>query len=155
VKHTEPKHRNSWVVWEEDGQYLIIELLSTSTINVDRHLKRKLYAERFHTPEYFYFSPDTLEFAGFRLALDQYQPIVANDQGWLWSEVLGLFLGVSNQRLRYFTLAGALVPTPAEALQLEVGKSLLMVQQEQLRCNSTGQHLQCFSLFYLWSYSHG
>lgn len=135
VKHTERKHRNSWVVWEEDGQYpdLIIELLSNSTVNVDRHLKRKLYAERFHTPEYFYFSPDTLEFAGFRLALDQYQPIVANEQGWLWSEVLGLFLGVFNQQLRYFTLAGALLPTPAEALQLEVEKGLLMVQQEQLR----------------------
>jgi Uma2 family endonuclease len=47
------------VIWEEDGRYpdLIIELLSDSTANTDRHLKRDLYAERFYTTEHFYFSP--------------------------------------------------------------------------------------------------
>ncbi|EFA69233.1 protein of unknown function DUF820 [Cylindrospermopsis raciborskii CS-505] len=106
VKNTTREPRKSWVVWEEDGRYpdLIIELLSDSTANTDRHLKRDLYyAERFHTPEYFYFSPDTLEFAGFRLDGNKYQPIVPNDQGWLWSKVLGFFLGIEGQELRYFT----------------------------------------------------
>ncbi|MFM7440722.1 MAG: Uma2 family endonuclease, partial [Snowella sp.] len=82
-----------WVVWEEDGRYpdLIIELLSDSTANVDRTTKLDLYAGRFHTPEYFYFSPETLEFAGFRLDFNQYRPIPPNAQGWLWSESLGFF----------------------------------------------------------------
>lgn len=135
VKNIERRHRTSWVVWEEDGKYpdLIIELLSNSTAKVDRQLKRQLYAERFHTPEYFYFSPETGEFAGFRLQLDQYAPIEANDRGWLWSEVLGLFLGVRDQQLRYFSIEGAVLPTPQEAIQLEVAKGLALVEQERLR----------------------
>jgi Uma2 family endonuclease len=85
VKNTTRQTRNSWVVWEEDGRYpdLIIELLSDSTANVDRTTKLALYAQRFHTPEYFYFSPETMEFAGFRLNFNDYIPIVPNDQGWL------------------------------------------------------------------------
>ncbi len=122
VKNTTREPRNSWVVWEEDGRYpdLIIELLSDSTAKIDRTLKRDLYAERFHTPEYFYFSPDTLEFAGFRLDINKYQPIFPNAQGWLWSETLGFFLGVSDGQLRYFSLEGALLPTPQEAAQNEI-----------------------------------
>lgn len=135
VKNTTREPRKSWVVWEEDGRYpdLIIELLSDSTANTDRHLKRDLYAERFHTPEYFYFSPDTLEFAGFRLDGNKYQPIVPNDQGWLWSKVLGFFLGIEGQELRYFTLEGTVVPTPQEAVRIEVDKGIAMVERERLR----------------------
>jgi Uma2 family endonuclease len=141
VKNTERKHRNSWVVWEEDGKYpdLIIELLSTSTANVDRLLKRDLYANRFHTPEYFYFSPETLEFAGFRLYLDTYQPIEPNEQGWFWSEVLGLFLGVYEQQLRYFSIEGTLLPTPQEAIKIEVDKGLALYEQERLRASQAQQ----------------
>jgi Uma2 family endonuclease len=122
VKNTTRAPRNSWVVWEEDGRYpdLIIELLSDSTAKVDRTLKRDLYAERFHTPEYFYFSPDTLEFAGFRLDINKYQAITPNSQGWLWSETLGFFLGVHEQNLRYLSLEGTLLPTPQEAARNEV-----------------------------------
>jgi Uma2 family endonuclease len=131
VKNTTREPRNSWVVWEEDGRYpdLIIELLSDSTANVDRTIKRSLYAERFHTPEYFYFSPDTLEFAGFRLDINQYKPITANAQGWLWSEVIGAFLGVHERQLRYFSLEGALLPTPQETAQREIQKA----KQEQVK----------------------
>ncbi|MEE3719338.1 Uma2 family endonuclease [Tumidithrix elongata RA019] len=129
VKNTTRAPRNSWVVWEEDGQYpdLIIELLSDSTASVDRKLKRDLYSERFHTPEYFYFSPETLEFAGFRLDLNRYNPITPNAQGWIWSEVLGLFLGVHERELRYFSLEGVLVPTLQEFAQNEIKK----VKQER------------------------
>ena len=44
VKDTEKRPRNSWVVWEEDGRYpdLIIELLSESTANIDRNLKKSI-----------------------------------------------------------------------------------------------------------------
>ena len=136
VKNTNKAPRNSWVTWEEDGRYpdLIIELLSDSTANVDRTLKRDLYAERFHTPEYFYFSPDTLEFAGFRLDINKYQPIAPNAQGWLWSETLGFFLGVHERQLRYFSLEGILLPTPQEAAKNEILKAnqaRLIAQQAQ------------------------
>ncbi|TRT46592.1 MAG: Uma2 family endonuclease, partial [Microcystis aeruginosa Ma_QC_C_20070703_M131] len=47
----------------------------------------------------------------------QYQPITPNSQGWLWSQQLGLYLGLSANKLRYFTPEGELVPTPAEAAQ--------------------------------------
>ncbi|WP_353259527.1 Uma2 family endonuclease [Prochlorothrix hollandica] len=135
VKNTERNDRKSWVVWEEDGRYpdLIIELLSTSTATIDRTLKRDLYAQRFHTPEYFYFSPDTLEFAGFKLEVNHYQPIVANDKGWLWSEGLGLFLGLHGQELRYFSIEGSLLPTPQEAFKLEVERGQLLYEQERQR----------------------
>ena len=130
VKNTARSPRNSWVVWEEDGRYpdLIIELLSESTANVDRTLKRDLYAERFHTPEYFYFSPDTLEFAGFRLDINKYQLITPNAQGWLWSETIGFFLGIHERQLRYFSLDGALLPTPQESAKNEMIKANQAIQ---------------------------
>jgi len=138
VKDTTREPRNSWVVWEEDGRYpdLIIELLSDSTAKVDRTTKLDLYAERFHTPEYFYFSPSTLEFAGFRLNFNQYHPIVSNEHGWLWSEALGFFLGVRNGQLRYFSLEGTLIPTPDEAAKNEILKAnqaIAMAEQESQR----------------------
>jgi len=117
VTHTERKPRKSWVVWEEGGQYpdLIIELLSPATAHIDRSLKKTLYQDRFRTPEYFWFSPDTLEFEGYRLVGQHYEAIAPNPAGWRWSEVLGLFLGVQDGQLRYLTPSGELVPTPAEA----------------------------------------
>jgi Uma2 family endonuclease len=119
VKGTERRPRKSWVVWEEDGRYpdLIIELLSDSTATVDRGLKKDLYASRFHAREYFWFSPDTLEFAGFRLAGYGYAPIVASAEGLIWSQELGLYLGVVERQLRYLSQSGELLPTPAEAAQ--------------------------------------
>jgi Uma2 family endonuclease len=120
VKNTERKPRRSWVVWEEDGNYpdLIIELLSNSTASIDRSLKKALYQDRFRTPEYFWFSPDTLEFQGFRLAGQQYVEIPPNIQGQRWSEALNLFLGTQDGQLRYFTAEGQLVPTPSEAAEV-------------------------------------
>ncbi len=119
VNQTEKKPRRSWVVWEEGGQYpdLIIELLSPATAQVDRTLKKTLYQDRFRTPEYFWFSPETLEFAGYRLAGQHYVEISSNTEGWLWSEVLGLYLGVQGNTLRYFQPSGELVPTPEEAAE--------------------------------------
>ncbi len=145
VKNTTRAPRNSWVVWEEDGRYpdLIIELLSDSTANVDRTLKRDLYAERFHTPEYFYFSPETLEFAGFRLDTNRYKPIKPNPQGWMWSEVLGSFLGIYNRQLRYFSLEGVLLPTLQEVAQSEMHKAEQeRMKAEQERMKAEQEHMK-------------
>jgi Uma2 family endonuclease len=140
VRNTPKQPRNSWVVWEEEGRYpdLIIELLSDSTAEVDRTTKRKLYAETFHTPEYFYFSPETLEFAGFKLDLNQYVPLTPNQQGWLWSESLGLFLGIHNSQLRYFSLEGGMIPTPEEAARdegLKLNLANARADQERARAD--------------------
>ena len=115
--NTQPHPRKSWMVWEEDGRYpnVIVELLSESTAEVDRTLKKRLYAETFRTPEYFWFDPDSLEFKGFALVRGRYQPIEATEQGWLWSEELQLYLGIHTEKLRFFEPSRELVPTPAEA----------------------------------------
>ena len=133
VKDTEKRPRNSWVVWEEDGRYpdLIIELLSESTAHVDRNLKKELYQNRFHTPEYFWFSPENLEFVGFELVGNSYQEIVPNARGWRWSQVLGLYLGVEGGKLRYFTTDGDLVPTPEEAAMMSQQQAQAAQQEAQ------------------------
>ena len=121
VKNTERRPRNSWVVWEEGGRYpdLIVELLSESTASVDRTAKKQLYQDHFRTPEYFWFHPETLELAGFRLDDGVYKPILGDDRDWRWSEQLGLYLGVHQGQLRYFDQEGVLVAAPAEEAQQE------------------------------------
>ncbi|NEP11033.1 MAG: Uma2 family endonuclease [Symploca sp. SIO2C1] len=116
VKDVEPRKRSSWVVWHEGGRYpdFILELLSESTSNTDRGLKKELYQTRFRTPEYFWFSPITFELAGFRLIAGKYEAIEPDNQGRLWSEVLGLFLGIKDEKLRLFFEDEALVLTPEE-----------------------------------------
>ena len=137
MKQTEKRPRKSWVTWEEGGKYpdLIIELLSESTENVDKTLKKDLYQNRFRTPEYFWFSPDTLEFFGFRLVQGKYKQITPNESAWLWSESLGLYLGIHEQQLRYFTLEGQLVPTPEED-----------AQQAQQRANQLAAQLRALGI---------
>ncbi|BAY65377.1 hypothetical protein NIES22_54820 [Calothrix brevissima NIES-22] len=119
VLDTERKTRKSWVVWEEDGKYpnFILEILSESTANTDKDLKKKIYQNTFRTPDYFWFDPYTLEFAGFHLVDGQYQPLEPNPQGHLWSQQLGLYLGIHQGLLRFFTTAGKLVPTPEETAE--------------------------------------
>jgi len=121
VLGTEKRPRKSWVVWEEGGKYpnVIVELLSESTAKTDRGLKKQIYQDIFRTPNYFWFDPDSLELEGFQLMNGTYQPIPTTEQGWRWSEQLGLYLGVHNQQLRFFTAAGDLVPTPEEQVEAE------------------------------------
>ncbi|MFM6107191.1 MAG: Uma2 family endonuclease, partial [Sphaerospermopsis kisseleviana] len=125
VLGTERKTRKSWVVWEEDGKYpnFILEILSPSTANTDREFKKQLYQDTFRTPDYFWFDPYTLEFVGFYLTNGQYQPLEPNEKGYLWSQQLGLYLGVYEGLLRYFTPEGELIPTPEESAEKEAQKA--------------------------------
>ena len=124
VLGAEPGPRRSWVIWEEGGRYpnIIVELLSKSTAEVDRGLKKALYQDVFRCPEYFWFDPETLEFQGFRLLGGAYVALEANERGQLWSEQLGLFLGLHEGKLRYFTPEGALALTPEEENERLVAK---------------------------------
>jgi len=133
VKNTQNHPRRSWVVWEEDGKYpdLIIELLSTSTAVIDKVFKKTLYEERFRTQEYFWFSPDTLELAGFKLIDGKYKPIKSNNSNLFWSNVLGLYLGLEGDKLRYFDAEERLVLTPEEVALQEQNRSAIL--EEKLR----------------------
>jgi Uma2 family endonuclease len=137
VMGTERKPRKSWVVWEEDGKYpnVIVELLSDSTAKTDKGLKKQIYQDIFRTPEYFWFDPHNLEFAGFVLLAGKYQPIEPNSQGWLWSQQLDLFLGVDQNKLRFFTPEGELVPTPEEVAKQEFARA----EQEKQRAEEEKQ----------------
>jgi Uma2 family endonuclease len=114
---TRNPNRRSWVVWQEEGKYpnVIVEILSDSTAKTDREEKKQIYQDTFRTPDYFWFDPESLEFQGFTLISGRYQALEPNERGWLWSEQLGLYLGIHEDKLRYFTPDGALVPTPEEA----------------------------------------
>ena len=119
VFDVEKKPRKSWVVWEEGGKYpnVIVEILSPSTAETDKGLKKEIYQDIFRTPDYFWFDPETLEFQGFQLMAGQYEGIEPNDKGWLWSQQLGLYLGLNNDQLRFFTSEGKLVLTPEETAE--------------------------------------
>ncbi|MBE9005292.1 Uma2 family endonuclease [Fortiea sp. LEGE XX443] len=135
VLDTERRTRKSWVVWEEEGKYpnIILEILSESTAKTDKDLKKKLYQNTFRTPDYFWFDPETQEFAGFHLVDGQYQALDANTQGHLWSQQLGLYLGIYENLLRFFTPEGQLVPTPEEEAESErLQKEIAQERAERL-----------------------
>jgi Uma2 family endonuclease len=116
VLGAEKKDRRSWAVWEEGGKYpnVVIELLSSSTATVDRGKKKDLYQNIWRVPEYYWFHPETLEFAGFQLVNGKYEAVVPTERGWLWSKQLGLYLGIHERQLRWFTAEGQLIPLPEE-----------------------------------------
>lgn len=120
VLDVENRPRRSWTVWLEGGKYpnVIVEILSDSTAKVDRELKKELYQNTFKTPEYFWFDPASLEYEGWRLVEGIYQGIPRNQQGWRWSQELELYVGILEDKLRFWTESGELVPAPLEvALQ--------------------------------------
>jgi Uma2 family endonuclease len=125
VLGTERKPRKSWVVWEEDGKYpnVIIEIISDSTGDTDKGLKKQIYQDIFRTPDYFWFDPERLEFSGFHLVDGEYQPLEQNPQGWLWSQQLSLYLGIDQEKLRFYTPDGERVPTPEEVAQHQKERS--------------------------------
>jgi Uma2 family endonuclease len=90
------KPRESWVVWEEDGRYpdLVVEFISSSTRRKDVDKNVRFYERVFRVPEYFWFDRRVGELVGHRLSGGGYVRIEADGRGWLWSEVLGAYLGV-------------------------------------------------------------
>jgi Uma2 family endonuclease len=123
------RERKCWIAWDEGGRLpdVIFEMLSPSTAKKDRTEKRDLYARVFRTSEYFLYEPETQTLEGLRLADRFYQPIQPDENGRLWSEKLGAFVGlwqgvVERERadwVRLFRADGSLVPTPAERAAVE------------------------------------
>ena len=117
VLGAEKRDRRSWAIWEEGGKYpnVVIELLSSATAAIDRGQKKELYQDVWRVPNYFWFHPETLEFAGFSLINGHYTAINLTESGWLWSDQLELYLGIHERQLRWFTAQGEIVPLPEEA----------------------------------------
>jgi Uma2 family endonuclease len=90
------KPRESWVVWNEDGRYpdLVVEFVSPSTRGKDVDANAQFYAHVFRVPEYFWFDRRSGELVGYRLVGRDYVRIEPDARGWLWSAVLGAYLGV-------------------------------------------------------------
>ena len=121
--------RQGWVVWQENGRYpdVIVELLSPSTANADKGIKKDIYERVFRTPDYFIFDPfDPNSLEGWRLNPGLgYEPLVRNQRGWLWCETLGFWLGTWEGTVdretaiwvRFFDGFGNLVLLPEEAAQ--------------------------------------
>ena len=130
VGGVEPGYRKCWVAWKAGGRLpdVIVELLSPSTAHIDRKDKRKLYAEVFHTAEYYLYEPETRELEGLRLKGTAYQPMAPDEQGRFWSDQLGVFLGPwhgtvghceDQDWIRLFRPDGSLVPTAEEQAEAE------------------------------------
>jgi Uma2 family endonuclease len=118
----EPKEdRPSYATWQEGkGPALVVELLSKSNPYKDRNRNYQIYEQRLQVPEYFWFDPlNPSELRGFRLRGGQYEELVANEQGWLWSEGLGVWFGVHEGWLRLYDREGNLILDGDEEAALE------------------------------------
>ncbi|MGB8701110.1 MAG: Uma2 family endonuclease [Thermosynechococcaceae cyanobacterium] len=133
VLGTEKRDRRSWTLWEEGGKYpnVVIELLSDSTATIDRGPKKDLYQDVWRVPEYYWFHPETMEFAGFRLMGGIYAAIAPTKLGRLPCEQLGLELGIHGQQLRWFTAEGDLIPLPEEAERQRADQAQQRAEQER------------------------
>jgi Uma2 family endonuclease len=135
VLGVDPEPRRSWTVWEEDDRYpnVIIEMLSSSTAEVDRTEKKSIYQSIWRVPEYFWFDPYSLEFKGFSLVEGVYQPIAPTPEGWLWSEELDVYLGIADDRLRLITPDGEVLPLPEEAAQTQADREQLRAERAEAK----------------------
>ncbi|MFB2921323.1 Uma2 family endonuclease [Aerosakkonema funiforme] len=123
------RERQGWVVWEEEGRYpdVIVELMSSSTAEVDTGRKKDIYERIFRTRDYFVYDPfDPESLQGWRLDTNlRYERSISNDQGWLWCETLNFWLGTWQGTidretaiwLRFYDSEGNLVLLPEEAAQ--------------------------------------
>jgi Uma2 family endonuclease len=153
VKDVDGTHyRNTWVVWEERGRYpdVIIELLSPSTARSDKTIKKKLYERTFRTAEYYWYDPDSEELVGWRLEGDRYTQITLDEEGRLWSDVLGLYLGTWEGVFqdeyavwpRFFDADGQSVLTDAEAARAEAEAAWQRAEAEHQRAEAERQRAE-------------
>lgn len=166
------KDRLGWVVWEEQGRYpdVIIELMSPSTRKIDTGIKKEIYSKIFHTADYYVFDPfQPNSLQGWHLDLDQgYLPLTPNDQGWLWSSRLqvwvgtwqGAIAGLDVTWLRFYDAQGNLLLLPeefaqqqaelaqqqAELAQQQAQTERLNAQQERQRADRLAERLRALGI---------
>jgi Uma2 family endonuclease len=142
------KPRKSWIVWEEGGKYpdVIIDLTSPTTARKDKEENLRLYAEVFGVSEYFWYDPDKDELRGYRLVDGVYEPLEADERGWLWSAQLEAYVGVwegvywgrRRRWVRLWDREGHLVLTAGEEAERERQRA----EQERQRAEQLAQRLR-------------
>jgi len=128
IKNVPKGFRDAWITWEENAftPDLVVELASTSTVDVDFGVKKDIYERMLKTPEYVIYNPFLQELLGWRLTGSKhYKPIKPNENGWLWCDEIGLWLGVIEHDFpravspvktpRFFDKNGQLLLTRSEA----------------------------------------
>ncbi len=144
------REREGWVAWEEGGRLpdVIFELLSKSNTLAHREAKKELYAKVFGTAEYFVVGRKGRRLDGFRLAGGAYRPIVPDGRSLLWSEQIGLFVGlwqgwvggqIQAGWVRLYRPDGILVPTPqerAEAAEQRADEERQRADEERQRAEA-------------------
>ncbi|MEA5554287.1 Uma2 family endonuclease [Anabaena cylindrica UHCC 0172] len=139
--------RLSYVTWQERvNPFVVVELLSPGTENEDLGNKEsqkdkpptkwEVYERILRIPYYIVFSRYTNELRAFHLVGGHYEPmnLIANllqmpELGLslgLWE---GSFRGVSKLWLRWFTLAGELIPEPTEEVNAATERAIFAEQE--------------------------
>lgn len=148
------QERQGWVVWEENGRYpdVIVELMSPSTAEVDTGKKKYIYERIFRTRDYFVFDPfNPNSLSGWRLDANlRYQPLPPNEQGYLWCETLGFWLGTWSGTidrepavwLRFYDSSGNLILLPEEAAQQAAQAAQQALQSAQQAAEVAQQAVQ-------------
>ncbi|MEZ2304426.1 MAG: Uma2 family endonuclease [Microcoleus sp.] len=132
-------NRDAWIAWEEDSRLpdVVIELMSPSTAEVDLTTKKDIYERKLKTQDYFVYNPkNPSSLRGWELINRRYQSLSPNQQGRLYCESLGLWLGIwegqiENSQgtwLRFFDSDGNLVLMGDEA---ETQRAELERQQKE------------------------
>ncbi len=141
--------RLSWVVWEEGkSPDVVIELLSESTADADKGIKKQVYQNQLRVPEYFWFDPfNPDDWAGFALREGTYVPLDRDEQNCYFSQQLGLKLVCWRGRfkdiddvvwLRWAKADGELLPTSQELAEQEHQRA----EQEHQRAEQEHQRAE-------------
>ncbi len=153
VKGVSPKpKRKYWATWNEGGKYpnFIMELLSETTEREDLGTKKVIYEQTFHTPEYCCYDPETNKLFGWRLTNGKYEPIAANDKGWLWLNEAQLWLGMWHGVYhgleadwpRFFDPQGNLILTRGEEEELRAEAEKQRADAEKRRADAEGDRAE-------------
>lgn len=144
--------RRVWAVFREGGHYpdVITELLSPSTAKEDRSKKKDIYERIFRTAEYFLYDPDAQALEGWHLRNAHYEAITPDSRGWLWSNQLGLWLGLWSGKYlrkegtfpRFYDKQGQVVPTWAEAAQSNAEAAQSLAQAAQQHAQAAQENLE-------------
>lgn len=132
-------NRDAWIAWEEDSRLpdVVIELMSPSTAEVDLTTKKDIYERKLKTQDYFVYNPkNPNSLRGWQLINRRYQSLSPNQQGRLYCESLGLWLGIWEGKiensqgtwLRFFDADGNVVLMGDEA---ETQRAELERQQKE------------------------
>jgi Uma2 family endonuclease len=140
--------RLSYVTWQEPANpFVVVELLSPGTEDEDLGRRRESAADKppskwevyeriLRIPYYIVFSCYTNQLQAFQLVGGHYEPMNLTEGRLLMPEIdlsLGLWQGsfrdIERLWLRWFTLAGELIPAPTEEASAATQRAIIAEQQ--------------------------